>query len=227
MENNSTANVQPQPNDEATAQAFLREYFKGSGYSNEIDYIRCMVAYANNRAVNVQPEQESIAVKLQKHIDAIGEEAFQEEWIKFDKEWEAKHCMKIVHELYFDIVSHGYNEELQREEIQIHAGKNGNVFLIKTDVGFIVDVYNQHDHVSVLGILEDDLTPEEEDDSDVIFDFTYSKVMAFIKKWGVSEVNNVNVHFFEKTNNVWIPKQHPEYTKEEQAIADYLQQPVT
>lgn len=238
----NTTNVQP--NDEATAQAFLRNYFRGSGYSNEIDYIRCMVAYANNRAANVQPKQESIAVKLQKYIDTIGEEAFQEEWIKFDKEWTAEHGEEIVHKLYFDIVALGYDEELQREQIQIHAGENGNVFLIKTDDGFIVDVYNQSENINTMAIWEEDLTPDDEDDSDVIFDFPYSKVMAFIKKWGRSEeevfieleldadMENVNdamceAYFWEDTNKVWIPKLFPSYTEEEQAIADYLQQPVT
>jgi hypothetical protein len=146
--------------------------------------------------------------------------------------------------LYFEIVAQGYDEELQREQIQIHAGKNGNVFLIKNDDGFIVDVYNQNENIDSMPIWEDDLTPEEEDDADVVFDFSYPKVMAFIKKWGRSEEEvfieleldadseNANdamceAYFWEDTNKVWIPKLYPLYNEEEQAIADYLQQPVT
>ena len=125
-------------NNEKTAQEFLREYFRGSGYSTEIDYIRCMVAYADNvqseSNVNVQPEpQPSIPDKLREHIKEIGEEAFRKEWEEFDKEWTAEHGEEIEpNKPYFEIVSQGYNEEAQREEIQIHAGENGNVFLIKT-----------------------------------------------------------------------------------------------
>jgi LEA14-like dessication related protein len=58
---------------------------------------------------------------------------------------------------YFNIVSKGYNKELQREVIQIHAGENGNIFLIKTNSGFIIDVYGQDDLIDSLQIWEDDL----------------------------------------------------------------------
>lgn len=58
---------------------------------------------------------------------------------------------------YFEIKSQGYNHELQREEVQIHAGENGNVFLIKTEEGFVVDVYGQEDHHSTLTVWEEDL----------------------------------------------------------------------
>ena len=58
---------------------------------------------------------------------------------------------------YFQIKSQGYNHELEREEIQIHCGENGNLFLIKTEEGFIVDVYNQGDNVDTMTIWEEDL----------------------------------------------------------------------
>lgn len=58
---------------------------------------------------------------------------------------------------YFKIKSQGYNHELQREEVQIHAGENGNVFLIKTEKGFIVDVYSQQDQYATMTIWEKDL----------------------------------------------------------------------
>lgn len=58
-------------------------------------------------------------------------------------------------EQYFTIVHQGYQEDLLREEIQIHAGENFNIFLIKTEEGFIVDVYNQDDFVDTLAIWDD------------------------------------------------------------------------
>lgn len=63
---------------------------------------------------------------------------------------------------YFNIKKLGWNKELQREEIQIHCGENANLFLIKTDEGFIVDVYNQDNNVDTMTIWEDDLTPSRE-----------------------------------------------------------------
>jgi hypothetical protein len=66
---------------------------------------------------------------------------------------------------YFKIQSNGYNEELQREEIQIHAGQNGNIFLIKTEEGFIVDVYGQEEIVNSMPVWEDDLMSDEDTDT--------------------------------------------------------------
>jgi len=45
-----------------------------------------------------------------------------------------------VSPLYFEIVQHGINKEILREELQIHAGENGNVFLFKTKEGFKIHV---------------------------------------------------------------------------------------
>lgn len=76
----------------------------------------------------------------------------EERWKQFDE----------LKKDYFEIVKQGFNEELQREEIQVHCGENGNLFLIKTEEGFVVDVYNQDKNVNTMAIWEDDLTPEEE-----------------------------------------------------------------
>lgn len=65
---------------------------------------------------------------------------------------------------YFNVVSLGYNKELEREELQIHAGENGNIFLIKTEEGFVIDVYGQEENVGSLVIWEDDLTPDTEEE---------------------------------------------------------------
>jgi hypothetical protein len=40
--------------------------------------------------------------------------------------------------------------------------ENGNLFLIKTEEGFVVDVYNQDENVNTMTVWEDDLTPNEE-----------------------------------------------------------------
>lgn len=66
-------------------------------------------------------------------------------------------------ETYFKIIKKGFDKELEREEIQIHAGKNGNVFLIKNEEGFIVDVYGQEYHIDTMTVWEDELNPDEDD----------------------------------------------------------------
>jgi len=58
---------------------------------------------------------------------------------------------------YFNIVSSGYNNDLHREEIQIHAGNNGNIFIIKIDTGFIINVYGQNDICKEIIISEKNL----------------------------------------------------------------------
>ena len=74
------------------------------------------------------------------------------------------------HDDYFKVVKTGYNVDLQREEIQIHAGENGNIFLIKTDEGFIVDVYNQTEEVNTMAIWEEQLIPDDElSDEEIVF----------------------------------------------------------
>lgn len=65
---------------------------------------------------------------------------------------------------YFKVISTGFNEDAQREEIQINCGENGVLYLFKTDQGFIVDLYNQSDLVNSMGVIETDLEPDEEDD---------------------------------------------------------------
>jgi hypothetical protein len=65
---------------------------------------------------------------------------------------------------YFEIMKQGWDEELQREEIQIHGGENANIFLIKTEEGFVIDVYGtNNDDPETMTIWEDDLSPDEDD----------------------------------------------------------------
>jgi hypothetical protein len=68
---------------------------------------------------------------------------------------------KITDNNYFRIVHAGHCEASQREEIQIHCGENGNVFLHQDEdkLGFIVDAYGQNDLVDTMTIWEDDMNP--------------------------------------------------------------------
>ena len=63
---------------------------------------------------------------------------------------------------YFEIVHSGYCGASNREEIQIHAGENGNIILYQDvdKLGFIIDVYGQKDLTDTMTIWEDDLNSE-------------------------------------------------------------------
>lgn len=64
---------------------------------------------------------------------------------------------------YFQVKKVGYDKELQREEVQIHGGEHGNILLIKTDEGFVVDIYGENDLVGHMTVLEADLEAEIEE----------------------------------------------------------------
>jgi hypothetical protein len=72
-----------------------------------------------------------------------------------------------VPEPYFNIVAQGYDESLEREQVEIKInGDSGKVFLIKSDCGFIVDVYSpvegeEDELVNTMAIFDDDLEQEE------------------------------------------------------------------
>jgi hypothetical protein len=63
--------------------------------------------------------------------------------------------------LYFKIVQQGWNGNLQREEVEINCGENGKLLLIKTEQGFIIDVYGQEKHICTNTVWEDDLESSE------------------------------------------------------------------
>lgn len=142
---------------------------------------------------------------------------------------------------YFEIVHAGYQHGIDREEIQIHAGENGNIFLIKTPEGFVIDAYGQNDIVDTMAIFEDDLNPKNPDEDkielpDGINDFHVSE---FKKKYGKNHMAICNDlgypfehnqsdellmvdYFFLETTKHWYPIISLVYTPEEQLIADYL-----
>ena len=61
---------------------------------------------------------------------------------------------------YFKIVAQGFNEELQREQIEISVG-SGKIFLIKSDIGLTVEVYNGDDLIDSIGIYDDEVQQED------------------------------------------------------------------
>ena len=73
-----------------------------------------------------------------------------------EEEWEK---YKEINNSYFEVMHQDFNEDAGREEIQIHAGENGNVFLFQDGdkLGFIVDAYGQNDLVDTMTIWEEDM----------------------------------------------------------------------
>ena len=65
---------------------------------------------------------------------------------------------------YFKVIHTGFCKDSQREEIQIHAGENGNIFIFQDDdkLGFIIDVYGQEDHHDTMAVWEEDLADEDD-----------------------------------------------------------------
>lgn len=143
--------------------------------------------------------------------------------------------------LYFEIVSQGYNKDLGREEIQVHGGENANIFLIKTDEGFIVDVYGQNDLIDTLAIFEDVLTADAEgvEESGAPENFSDLEVKEYLENWGQKQgeiTSNLGYpkshaksdellmedYFFLEGRKEWYPKISRMYSKREQTIADYV-----
>jgi hypothetical protein len=140
---------------------------------------------------------------------------------------------------YFEIVQAGYNEGLDREEIQIHCGENGNMMIAKTPEGFVVDVYKQDDHVETMTVWEDDLSPVE-----IYIDPNIhgTKILEFLNTQGQSQreitaalglhpAHNMSDeilmedYFYLEGKKKWYPKSgNSMYTDFEAAIALYLQE---
>lgn len=135
---------------------------------------------------------------------------------------------------YFTIVHSGYQHDLEREEIQVHAGENGNVFLIKTEEGFIVDVYNQVGEVGTMAVWQDEL------DESLVSDFKFEEgeYEEFKKEWGqtheeisaclgydpdddgTNEMIIGDGYFWHEF--LWFPKTSSLYNPRQQDIADEI-----
>jgi len=84
----------------------------------------------------------------------------EEDWQVYDE----------LNNSYFEVMHQDFNEDAGREEIQIHAGENGNVIIYQDGdkLGFIVDVYGQNDHVDSMTVWEEDLNPKDDPDTETI-----------------------------------------------------------
>lgn len=143
---------------------------------------------------------------------------------------------------YFKINKQGWDDGLQREEVQIYCGENGNLMVVKTPEGYVVDAYDvDGELINTMAIWEDDINPpSDEDDEDEKFDpnnFSMTEKEDFIDEWGQytdevcaelgydekdSDDLLMEDYFFYADNNKWIPKCSSMYSEREQAIADYL-----
>lgn len=138
---------------------------------------------------------------------------------------------------YFQIEAAGYNEGLEREEVQIHCGENGNLMIAKTPEGFVVDIYNQNDNVDSLTVWEDDLSPLEITIDPILHT---DKIAEFLLTQGQkhSEITaNLGLrpshadsdeilmedYFYLEGHKRWYPKEgNSMYTDFQSAIAIYL-----
>lgn len=156
----------------------------------------------------------------------------EEEWGKY----------KDLNNSYFEVMHQDFNEDAGREEIQIHAGENGNVYLYQDGdkLGFIIDVYGQNDLADTMTVWEDDLNPDfGDEDNEPIDPNNWSLVEKedFIDKWGqytdevcaelgYDEEDSDDLlmvdYFYHEESRKWIPKCASMYTPREQSIADYL-----
>jgi hypothetical protein len=155
---------------------------------------------------------------------------------KFDKENDTP-------ESYFKIVHSGYQKGIEREEIQVHGGANANIFLIKTDEGFVIDVYGQNDLIDTMAIFEDTLNENDPlegiEETGAPENFSDVEVKEFKEKWGQmhnevcrelgyplphtasDDLLMVDFFWIEKDRK-WYNKCASLFTPREQAIADYL-----
>lgn len=140
---------------------------------------------------------------------------------------------------YFQIEAAGYNEGLEREEIQIHCGDNGNMMIAKTPEGFVVDVYAQEDLENTMTVWEDDL---QIGGADIDPDYHQNEISEFLLTKGQkhSEITaNLGLRpshadsdeilmedfFYLERKKQWYPKSsNSMYNAREAKIAKYLQE---
>ena len=172
-------------------------------------------------------------------VEEVEETADPDEWNSEDvsigfRRW-IEVQTKVENDNYFKIVHQGFQKDLLREEVQIHAGDNGNVFLIKTNEGFIVDVYGNGDCVDTMAIYEEDLEPEDEDEDMV--EISKEEILQFVDNWGQDTVEVCTEldydltdcddllgvdYFWLQDQNKWYPKESSMYNEREQMIANFL-----
>jgi len=154
-----------------------------------------------------------------------------------EEQW---HKYKDLNNSYFEVMRQDFNEDAGREEIQIHAGENGNVYLYQDGdkLGFIVDAYGLNDLVDTMTIWEEDMNPEE-DNENLPVTFTDEEIAQWKKDWGqthseiTAELGYPRSHaesdgllmedyFWVEKDKRWYNRHASMFTPREQAIADYL-----
>ena len=162
---------------------------------------------------------------IKKLVQALPEE----EWDKY----------KEINNSYFELMHQDFCEDAGREEIQIHAGENGNVYLFQDGdkLGFIVDVYGQNDLADSMTVWEEDLNDGEE--SGDPRNFSDAEIEEFKRYWGQSHSEiTANLgysrkhsesddllmvdYFWIEKDKAWYPKSASTFSARDEAIADYL-----
>ena len=117
-----------------------------------------------------------------------------------------------------------------KERMVISFEGKADIYLIKTDEGFIIDVYKADSNDGILESLqiwEDDLEPSDEE------------IEAFKKEWGQSHgeiCSELDVpedgsdeylmddYFWIDNDEIWCNKHASLFSEKDQKIADYLQE---
>lgn len=117
-----------------------------------------------------------------------------------------------------------------KQRIHISFDGRADIYLIKCDVGFIIDVYKANsndDCIQTVTIWEDDLDPSDEE------------IEQFKKDWGQSHdeiCTNLDVpedgsddylmddYFWIPNDEIWCNKHASLFDDNDQKIADYLQE---
>jgi hypothetical protein len=143
--------------------------------------------------------------------------------------------------IYFHLISSGWNGDVQRQEVEINAGDNGKIMIVKTDEGFVIDVYGQNDIVDTMAIWEDTLNPSDEEESGDPRNFSDVEVKEWKENWGQSHgeitselgfprshaeadelILDTGNYFWDEKDKKWYNRYASLFTDREHAIADYL-----
>jgi hypothetical protein len=71
-------------------------------------------------------------------------------------------CGQETRPFAFEVIQQGWNADSKREEVQVKIQDSAILFLIKTDEGFIVDVFNEDECISTMPVWEDDYVNDEQ-----------------------------------------------------------------
>ena len=132
------------------------------------------------------------------------------------------------------------------DRIEVDCGRNGHLFLIRTDEGVVVDVYangNDDGVVATMCVWDEDMNNEVDFTDDLSEDEqpsntpTTEEIKRFKKEWGQKHgeicanlgydkktANDLLVddYFWLEDTKEWYPKISGVYSNRQQEIADYL-----